>query len=69
MEKVILGVSDMSCQHCVMRVAKAISGQPGTADVQVDLDSKQATFQYDPAQATLDDIVAAIAKAGYTAQP
>jgi len=61
-------VPDMSCNHCVMRVTRAISGQPGAADVQVDLESKRATFQYDPAQATLDDIAAAIADAGYTAQ-
>lgn len=68
MEQATFTVPDMTCNHCVMRVTKAISGQPGTADVQVDLESKRATFQYDPAQAALDDIAGAITDAGYTAQ-
>ena len=61
-------VPDMTCKHCVMRVTRAIGEQPGTADVQVDLKSKRATFQYDPAQVTPDAIVAAITDAGYTPQ-
>jgi copper chaperone CopZ len=55
MEQVVVVVPDMTCNHCVMRVSKAISGQPGTA-------------KYDPTQATLEAIAASIADAGYTAQ-
>lgn len=77
MEQATFVVPDMTCSHCVMHVTKAISEQPGTADVHVDrlaersrrsLESKRATFKYDPAQATLEAIAGAIAKAGYTTQ-
>lgn len=55
MEQATFVVPDMTCNHCVMRVSKTISGQPGTA-------------KYDQTQATLEAIAASIADAGCTAQ-
>lgn len=37
-------IKGMSCEHCVMRVTKALSGIDGIKNVQVDLASGQATF-------------------------
>ncbi len=57
-------VKGMSCQHCVMAVAKALSGVEGIKDVKVDLMSGKATYEetkpVDPK--TINE---AIKKAGY----
>ncbi len=37
-------IKGMSCNHCVMRVSKALSGIEGIKNVNVDLQSGQATF-------------------------
>ena len=60
MEKVTLKVGGMSCEHCVKAVADAISGIAGTKDVVVNLKAGSASFNYDPAKASLDAIKAAI---------
>ncbi len=56
-------VDGMSCQHCVMRVKKAIEGLAGIAksDVQVGV----ATVAFDESKIQKKDIEDAIVKAGY----
>ena len=66
MEKVTLKVEGMSCEHCVKAVTDAISGIGGTANVEVDLKSKIATFSYDPAKTGIGAIKSAIAEEGFT---
>ena len=57
-------IKGMSCQHCVMAVARALNSVDGVKDVKVDLASGVATFEetkeVDPAV-----IAEAIKKAGY----
>jgi copper ion binding protein len=62
-----LKVSGMTCQHCVARVAKIISGFSGISDVKVDLEKKEARFDYDPGKADVQEIVKAIVDFGYQA--
>lgn len=61
-------VEGMSCSHCVNRVRKALGETPGVLEATVDLDtgraSVRATEGVEPAQ-----LVSAVAKAGYEAQP
>ncbi|MBN1179124.1 MAG: heavy-metal-associated domain-containing protein [Anaerolineae bacterium] len=64
-EHVTLNVTGMSCNHCVMRVEKALKGVLGVSEVAVSLEAGQATVGYDPAKAALDDFKAAVADAGY----
>ena len=66
MEKKTLNVEDMSCEHCVKAVTKALKNLPGTAKVAVDLKAKTASFEYNPAKISLKKIEAAIVDAGYT---
>ncbi len=56
-------IEGMSCQHCVMRVKKAIEGLAGVtkSDVQVGL----ATVAFDEAKIQKKEIEEAIVKAGY----
>ena len=57
-------IEGMSCQHCVMAVAKALGGIEGIKDVQVDLKNGVATFTEEKAVST-ERIAEAIRKAGY----
>ena len=60
-----LKVQGMTCNHCVMRVAKALKSIPGVQDAQVDLQKAQAVITYDDAKATPGNLSAAVVEAGY----
>lgn len=66
--EVTIGVYGMTCGHCQKRVADAISSLEGTEYVDVDLESERATVSFDPEKVTLEDIKAAIRKAGYSTE-
>jgi copper chaperone CopZ len=59
-------INDMTCNHCVGAVTKAIKSVDAAAQVRIDLDSKIATVV---SGAEAASIAAAIKDAGYTAQP
>ena len=63
-----LKVNGMTCGNCVKHVTKAASKVPGVTEPNVDLASGKVELDYDPQQASLDVIVAAITKAGYPAE-
>ena len=65
MEKKILKVQGMSCEHCVKAVNNALSGINGVADVSVSLKEGTVSFSHDPALAPVDVIKAAITGEGY----
>ncbi|MDR1399210.1 MAG: copper ion binding protein [Treponema sp.] len=65
MEKKVLKVDGMSCEHCVKAVTKAAGELPGVKDVSVDLKGGTVSFSYDPVQTALKEIEAAITDAGY----
>jgi copper chaperone len=67
MEKKILKVEGMNCEHCVKAVTNAVSALPGLADVKVDLKAGTASFSYDSSVTPLAAIKAAIVDAGYEA--
>lgn len=66
MEKIILKVGGMSCEHCVKAVSKAVGDLSGVAKVSVDLKAGTAAVNFDPAKSSVTDIRAAIEEAGYT---
>ncbi|HSB31128.1 MAG TPA: heavy-metal-associated domain-containing protein [Candidatus Sulfobium mesophilum] len=63
MTEAIISIEGMSCQHCVMRVKKAIEGLKGInkADVQIG----QAKVKFDESLTGKKEIEEAIVKAGY----
>ncbi|SAL77296.1 cation-transporting ATPase membrane protein [Caballeronia peredens] len=63
-----LAVSGMTCASCVMRVEKVLRRVPGVESVAVNLATEKATIH---ASAAVSDeqLVAAVAKAGYEAAP
>jgi copper chaperone len=65
MEQKTLKVEGMSCDHCVKAVTNALSGMSGVADVVVSLKDKTASFKFDPALASIEDIAKAITEEGF----
>lgn len=58
-------ISDMTCQHCVSAVTKAITAVPGVKTVTVDLRTGLARVNGEP---DANQLIAAIAVAGYGAE-
>ena len=65
MEKAILRVEGMSCDHCVKTITKAAGELPGVKNVAIDLNGNTVSFMFDPAKTPLKTIEAAITEAGY----
>jgi len=65
MEKKVLNVKGMSCEHCVKAVTNALAGINGVADIAVSLKENTASFSHDPALAPLETIKAAITEEGF----
>lgn len=58
-------VADATCGHCKQTVESAVGGVAGVTGAELDLDSKLLVVEHD-ASASSDDLVGAIAGAGYT---
>ncbi len=67
MAKTTLKVQGMTCNHCVMRVAKALKGVPGVQDAQVDLQKAEAVVTYDDAKVAPEKLASTVTEAGYKA--
>jgi copper chaperone len=63
METVKIGISGMSCGHCVTAVQKALAAVPGVTVEGVQIGS--ATITIDPAMGSLTAAESAIDAAGY----
>ena len=63
MNDIALKIEGMSCQHCVMRVKKAIEAVQGVSKAEVVIG--QATVSFDEAKTSKEAISAAVEKAGY----
>jgi len=65
MEKILLNVEGMSCSHCVKAVTNAVEGLNGVKFVEVNLESKTASIEYDAEKITPELIKKAIEEEGY----
>ena len=70
MEKSIIKVEGMSCNHCVMAIKKAVSAltassEAGIGSVNVDLEKKLITVEFNENLVTLEKIKYAIKEEGY----
>lgn len=62
MEKTVLKVEGMSCNHCKMAVEKAVREVTGVAEALVNLEQKELTVT---GSAAREQLVEAVTKAGY----
>lgn len=65
MDKVVLNVNGMSCSHCVNAVKKAVGALDGVSQVDIDLEGKTVTVDYNASKVTLDNIKFEIDDQGY----
>ncbi|HEY4352850.1 MAG TPA: heavy metal translocating P-type ATPase [Paraburkholderia sp.] len=65
-----LEIQGMTCASCAMRVEKALAKVPGVASATVNLATEKASVQLNGASnSTVDQLIAAVEKAGYHATP
>ena len=60
-----LKIQGMTCNHCVMRVAKALKAVPGVQDAKVDLQKAEAAVTYDEVKVAPEKLSVAVVDAGY----
>jgi Cu+-exporting ATPase len=63
--EVTLPIEGMTCASCVRRVEKALGKVEGVREASVNLATERAKVSFDPATATLEQMRAAVEKAGY----
>jgi P-type Cu+ transporter len=65
MTELTLPVTGMTCASCVRRVEKALNRVEGVQEASVNLATEKAHVAFDPSVASLDQLRAAVEKAGY----
>ncbi len=65
METIQLNIHGMTCNGCVNSVKNVLQKTPGVTGVEVSLEQNRATVAYDPAQANLAQLKAAVEDAGF----
>ncbi len=66
--KTVLRAEGFSCPSCVTKIEKRLRAMPGVAAADVHFASARIEVQH-AQSVTADDLVTAVRKAGYTAQP
>ena len=65
----LLRAEGFSCPSCVNKIEKQVGKLKGVEKVKVHFASARIEVDHDESKASVDDIVAVIAKAGYKATP
>ncbi len=65
----ILRAEGFSCPSCVTKIEKSLGRLPGVSSVAVHFASGRIEVDHDVAATSVDQLVADVAKAGYTAKP
>lgn len=69
-EKVLgLGITGMHCASCASKIENALKALPGIREAGVNFATREASVAFDPAQASAPQMIRAIEKLGYQAQP
>lgn len=64
-----LRAEGFSCPSCIAKIEKQVGRLPGVGGVQVHFASSRIMVDHDPEVSSVDDVVAAVATAGYVARP
>jgi copper chaperone len=68
MANVKLRVTGMTCGHCQAKVEQALKGVGGVYSAIIDLPDGEAEVDFDDDSVTTDQLLAAVARAGYRAK-
>ena len=69
MVKKTFRLADMHCANCAMKIEGLEDDLPGVWQVDASYHKLQMTIEYDESKLTEADIVEAVRKKGYTAEP
>ena len=58
-------VTGMTCANCAATIERNLRKLPSAQNATVNLAAERASLEYDPAQLSLDDVIARIERAGY----
>ncbi len=61
----VLKVEGMTCQHCAQTVSETVGKMAGVQKVDVELDRKEVTIEFDESQTKLNEVSAQIVEAGF----
>ncbi|WP_275425591.1 heavy-metal-associated domain-containing protein [Methanosarcina horonobensis] len=61
----IIRIEGMECNHCVIKVGRAIASVKGVTEVDVNLETKEAVVEFEETRTDLEQIRAAVREAGY----
>lgn len=67
--RTVLRAEGFSCPSCVAKIEKQVGRLDGVSAVKVHFASARIEVDHDPALASVEDLVAAVAKAGYKTRP
>lgn len=62
---VVIPVEGMTCLSCELTIESSVKRLPGVAHVDANVAQQTVVVSYDPAQVTVDGLMAAITKTGY----
>lgn len=65
MEQATLEAPDISCDHCIQSIRKAVEKLPGVTFVSGDPEAKRVVVQYDPQQTPMSSLESAMEEEGY----
>ena len=68
MKTIDLNTGGMHCGSCSMLIQLSVEDLPGIASAAADYASGRTHVEFDEAQVSVDQIIAAIVEAGYTAE-
>jgi copper chaperone len=60
-----LKIEGMGCDHCILRIGRAIASVQGVTEVNVNLETKEAVVEFEETRTDLEKIKAAVREAGY----
>lgn len=67
-KKTTLRANDLSCPSCISKIEKSLNALSGVQDSKVHFETGRIVVNHDPARVTKNDLVAAVASAGYDAK-
>jgi len=68
MKKTTLRASDFNCPSCVSKIEKSLAGLAGVKSAEVHFNTGRIAVEHDPSKSSAQDLVKAVANAGYTAK-
>jgi copper chaperone CopZ len=68
-KKITLRANDLNCPSCVSKIEKSLNSLDGVDRAAVHFNTGRIAVEHDPSRASVDDLVRAVANAGYTANP